>query len=92
MTGWGKKKKKTLPHTAYDEYRGWVASKPESHPELPISASLCAEGYEQLDIPIPRINKRKIDTISLPDTGAQMTVTGTRTAMVTPGPLSSSAM
>ena len=76
MSGWGKKKKRTLPHTAYDDYRGWYNSKPQSHPELPISASLCTTGYEQLKIPKPKISKRKIDTISLPDTGAQMTVVG----------------
>ena len=78
MTGWGKKRKRTLPHTAYDEYRGWVASRPESHPELAISASLCLEGYDQLEIPTPKIKNRKVDTTSLPDTGAQMTVAGMR--------------
>ena len=78
MTGWGKKKKLTLPHTAYDQYRGWVASKPEGHPELPIGACLCTSGYEQLGIPTPRMKNRLIKTISLPDTGAQMTVVGMR--------------
>ena len=76
VTGWGKKKRKTLPHTAYDEYRGWIASRPEGHPELPISASLCLEGYDQLDIPVPKMKSRKVHTKSMPDTGAQMTVTG----------------
>ena len=44
ITGRGKKQKKTLPHTAYDEYRGWVASRPEGHPELLVSAALCTQG------------------------------------------------
>ena len=78
MSGWGSKRKKTLPHTAYDEYRGWITSKPESHPELPISVSLCTQGYQQLDIRAPRTTNRKADTISLPDTGAQMTVAGVK--------------
>ena len=78
MSGCGSKKKKTLPHTAYDEYRGWISSRPESHPELPISASLCTQGYQQLDIPPPRIISRKVVTITLPDTGAQMTVAGVK--------------
>ena len=60
MTGWGKKRKRTLPHTAYDEYRGWVASRPESHPELPISASVCLDGYDQLEIPTLKIKNRKV--------------------------------
>ena len=75
-TGWGKKKKKTLPHTAYDEFRGWVSSKPEGHPELPVSASLCVQGYEQLEVPLPRVKDKKFKTVTLPDTGAQMTVAG----------------
>ena len=65
MNGWGRKKRKTLPHTAYDEFRGWVAAKPESHPQLPIRASVCSQGYDQLEIPTPRVNNRTIDTISL---------------------------
>ena len=78
ISGFGKRVKKTLPHTAYDEYRGWVTSKPEGHPQLAISASLCEEGYKQLDIPTPRIRNKRINTSSLPDTGAQMTVVGVK--------------
>ena len=84
ITGRGKKQKKTLPHTAYDEYRGWVASRPEGHPELLVSAALCTQGYEQLDIPLPRVKNRKIETSSLPDTGAQMTVAGMKFLWASP--------
>ena len=48
LSGHGKRTKKTLTHNAYDDFRGWVSSKPEGHPQLTISASLCEQGYDQL--------------------------------------------
>ena len=51
----GKKKKKALPHTAYDQYRGWISCRPEGHPELMVEASLCLDGYTQCCIKPPRL-------------------------------------
>ena len=38
--------------------------------------ALCVSGYQQLEIPQPKVSHRKVDIKSLPDTGAQMTVGG----------------
>ena len=48
VTGWGRKKRITLPHTAYDRYKGWIATKPQGNPELPLQAAVCVSGYQQL--------------------------------------------
>ena len=45
-------------------------------PQLRVHASLCKEGYKQLEIPIPKCRDKKIETNSLPDTGAKITVVG----------------
>ena len=76
VRGWGRKRRKTLPHTAYDIYKGWIATRPQGHPELPLQAALSVSGYQQLGIPQLKVSHRKVDTKSLPDTGAQMTVVG----------------
>ena len=72
----GKKKYKTLPHTAYDSYRGWSTCKPQGHPELTVRAQLCTDGYIQCGLQAPRFQNKIIEVKSLPDTGAQLTVTG----------------
>ena len=45
-------------------------------PQLRVHAFLCKEGYKQLEIPIPKCRDKKIETNSLPDTGAKITVVG----------------
>ena len=72
----GKYIRKTLPHTAYDQFRGWIAAKPQGHPKLKIGVALCIDGYLQLGIKPPRNQSKKLDTHGLPDTGAQLTVSG----------------
>ena len=74
----GGKKKVTLPHTAYDKYRGWIATRPQGHPELPLQAAVCESGYQQLEIPQPRTPHKRVDIKILLDTGAQTTVVGRR--------------
>ena len=72
----GSRIKKTLPHTAYDSFRGWIAARPQGHPCLKVTAAVCTEGYEQLGLTAPKAQGKEIDTASLPDTGAQLTVAG----------------
>ena len=76
VTGWGRKKRITLPHTAYDRYKGWIATKPQGNPELPLQAAVCVSGYQQLKVPLPKVSHRRVKIKSLPDTRAQMTVVG----------------
>ena len=68
----GNRKRKVLPHTAYDDYRDWVSRKPEGHSELLIKALLFTEGYHQP----PKAVGKLVEVKCLPDTGAQLTVTG----------------
>ena len=68
--------RKILPHTAFDEFKGWVAAKPEKHSQLPVLASLYTQGYEQLGIPSPKCINRRVEYISLPDTSAQISDAG----------------
>ena len=67
---------KALPHTAFDEIQGWKTAKPPGHPKVQVDALLCLDGYRQLKIPIPATQDRKIKVVGLPDTGAQLTVSG----------------
>ena len=76
VSGWGRKRKITLPHTAYDRYKGWIASRPQGHPELPLQAAVCVSCYQQLTIPHHNVSHRRVEIKSFPDTGAQMTVVG----------------
>ena len=67
---------KTLPHYTYDMFRGWLKRKPEPHPAITVTMSLCETAYEDLNIPAPRVTTRQSTLASLPDTGAQMVVAG----------------
>ena len=74
----GNRKRKVLPHTAYDDYRDWVSRKPEGHSELPIKALLFTEGYHQCGIQPPKAVGKLVEVKCVPDRGAQLTVTGLR--------------
>ena len=41
-----------------------------------VEPTICVEGYYQCDVRLPRVNGRRVDIKCLPDTGAQLTVTG----------------
>ena len=70
------RKLRTLPHHTYDLFRGWTKRKPESHPAVSVTMSLCLSGYDELDLPTPRVTNKQAKTGSLPDSGAQMVVAG----------------
>ena len=70
------RKMRTLPHQTYTEFRGWTQRKPESHPAVQVTVSLCRPGYDKLDLPSPRNVDRHKTVSCLPDTGAQMVVAG----------------
>ena len=57
-------------------FRGWIKRKPESHPAVSVTMSLCLSGYDELDLPTPRVTNKQAKTSSLPDSGAQMVVAG----------------
>ena len=78
VTGVGHKQRKTLPHTAYVTFRGWISCRPEGHPELIVRACTCLEGYQQTGVKPPRASIKEVETTSLPDTGAQLTVAGVK--------------
>ena len=67
---------RTLPHQTYTEFRGWTQRKPESHPAVQVTVSLCRPAYDKLDLPSPRNIDRHKTVSCLPDTGAQMVVAG----------------
>jgi len=52
------KQLRTLPHHTYDLYKGWVARDPAPHPLAKVEVSLCKSGYEELDLPIPRVTNK----------------------------------
>jgi hypothetical protein len=66
----------TLPHHVYEDFRGWLARKPEAHPIVGVSVSLCTDGYTDLKLPQPRVSSRDSKQAALPDTGAMMVVAG----------------
>ena len=70
------RKLRTLPHHTYDMFRGWIKRKPESHPAVSVTMSLCLPGYDELDLPNPRVTNKQAKTSSLPDSGAQIVVAG----------------
>ena len=65
---------RTLQHHTYDLYRGWVARDPAPHPLAKVEVSLCKSGYEELDLPIPRVTNKTTTRMGMTDTGAQMVV------------------
>ena len=65
-----------LPHHTFDEFKGWLARKPEAHPAITTSISLCTDAYRDLGLPTPAVTKQESKQCSLPDTGAMMTVAG----------------
>ena len=64
-----------LSHLAVNEFGNWVARRAEPQPSLPVSVSVCQDGYRQVKMPAPR-NTRTVNITALPDTGAQMVVAG----------------
>ena len=64
-----------LSHHAVDMFGKWAARKPEPQPAVTVSVSVCKVGYEQLSVPAPR-RPRTVTYPALPDTGAQMVVSG----------------
>ena len=64
-----------LSHHAADQFGNWAARRAEPQPVVTVSVSVCSEGYEQVGIPAPR-KPRTITSPALPDTGAQMVVSG----------------
>ena len=67
---------RTLFHHTYDLFRGWLKRKPEAHPAVTVTMSLCVPAYTDLDIPAPRVTAKQSTLSSLPDSGAQMVVAG----------------
>ena len=65
---------RTLPHQTYIEFRGWTQRKPESHPAVQVTISVCRQAYKELDVPCPKNPDKQKTVSSLPDTGAQMVV------------------
>ena len=65
---------KTLHHQVYDQLLGWVSRAPAEHPVVKVEISLCTSGYEELDIPSPRVTTKSTERMAMADTGAQMTV------------------
>ena len=67
---------RTLPHHTYEMFRGWIQRRPEPHPAISITMSLCESAYTDLNLPTPRVTSKQPKLPSLPDTGAQMVVAG----------------
>ena len=67
---------RTLPHHTYDLFRGWLKRKPEPHPAITVTMTLCEPAYKDLHLPSPRVTTKQSNLSSLPDTGAQMVVAG----------------
>ena len=65
---------KTLHHKVHDKYLGWVTRAPAPHPIVRVTVSLCMEGYEEMELPHPRVTNRQDVRGAMADTGAQMTV------------------
>ena len=67
---------RTLPHSVYDDFRGWLHRAPSEHPMVDINISLCQQGYEELQVQLPRVTKTSVRKAGMADSGAQMTVAG----------------
>ena len=67
---------KSLPHHVHVRSQGWVARAPTPHPMLNTKVRLCADGYQELSLPLPRVTNMSTLTSAMADSGAQMTVAG----------------
>ena len=67
---------KAISHAAYDQFKGWYPSRPQGHPCLRVNAAICRDGYAQMGLMMPKMCDRTIETLCLPDTGAQLTICG----------------
>ena len=54
----------------------WKKVKPEKHPQVTLTVSLCKTGYSQLNLETPRTPKPFIKALGMPDTGAMMCIAG----------------
>ena len=64
-----------LGHHAADMFGKWARSSAEKQPELTVTVSVCTDGYQQVGMRPPRM-QRTVESRSLADTGAQMVVAG----------------
>jgi hypothetical protein len=66
-----------VDHHVYSPDDGlWVKKKPETHPSLEVTTSVCESGYRQMGLTAPRAKGQTARALGLPDTGAQMCVAG----------------
>ena len=68
-----------LPHHVHDSVAGWIQTKPQKSPTIQVHYSVDRQAYGELHLPMPRLSAgphpgRSSSTVSVCDTGAQLTV------------------
>ena len=80
----GRKQAFKLPHSVHSLTEGWLSTRPEDSPTHEVVLSVDKSSYKELNIPLPRNSlqhrpARRISTLAVFDTGAQLNMTNLKT-------------